>query len=412
MRDALVGLLDKVDIAVAESRGVLAAADIAVVAQVASDTRLRLVYPDSTVVAALAGGTGSGKSSLLNAIAGDEVALTGGIRPMTVAPLALVPRSQRAGLDGYLDVLGIEERVDHDGPQWLCLIDLPDNDSVEVEHRHQVATLIPRVDMIIWVTDPEKYRDATLHQGSIAPLSDYQDQFVFALNQVDRIDEQDIHLVLSDFAEALGEDGIRDPFVITTAAQPVAGPPIGVHRLLQQVERGRSQRETVHRKLLTDLANAASLLVASSSGAHGVDFERRWAEELETAAGLGLAGEVTDAAQGLAWFVARLAEEVDGETTDRLREVSEDVPTRFIECLAEVGTPAGSHDEQRWFWRSRVRRREPAVVDDPEAARALQSALDLAIGNPIRDLLAARGRAHAAIADLALAVGHLERRST
>ena len=50
-RHALVGLLDKVDIAVAESRGVLAAADIAVVAQMASDTRLRLVYPDSTVVA-------------------------------------------------------------------------------------------------------------------------------------------------------------------------------------------------------------------------------------------------------------------------------------------------------------------------------------------------------------------------
>jgi GTP-binding protein EngB required for normal cell division len=378
---------------------------------VADDTRLRLSYPESTVVVALVGGTGSGKSSLLNAIAEEEVALTGGIRPMTVAPLALVPTSERASLDGYLDILGISERVDHAGPEWLCLIDLPDNDSVEVEHRHQVAQLLPRVDMIIWVTDPEKYRDASLHQGSIAPLSAYQRQFAFVLNQVDRIVAQDVHAVVDDFAEALRDDGITEPYILTTAAQPAAGPPIGIDSLLQHLERGRSHRESVHRKLLTDLGVAASLLVASSSGAHGVDFEKRWAHELEKAANLGLAGEVSDAAHGLAGFVARLAEEVDGETTDRLHEVSEDVPSLFLACMSEVESPATAQNEQRWFWRARVHRQGSTAVD-ANAAQGLQSAVDLAVGNPIRDLLAARGRAHAAIADLALAVGDLERRST
>jgi hypothetical protein len=37
--------------------------------------------------------------------------------------------------------------------------------------------------------------------------------------------------------------------------------------------------------------------------------------------------------------------------------------------------------------------------------------VDLEIGGPIRDLLVHRGRAHAAITDLALALGDLERRS-
>ena len=41
----------------------------------------------------------------------------------------------------------------------------------------------------------------------------------------------------------------------------------------------------------------------------------------------------------------------------------------------------------------------------------LMARVDLEIGGPIRDLLVQRGRAHAAITDLALALGDLERRS-
>ena len=93
MHDALVGLLDKVDMAVAESMGVLHRHDVDVVARLARDIRVRLSYPESVVVVAFAGGTGSGKSSLFNAVAGEEVALSGGIpvrpRPCErVAPAA------------------------------------------------------------------------------------------------------------------------------------------------------------------------------------------------------------------------------------------------------------------------------------------------------------------------------------
>jgi len=150
------------------------------------------------------------------------------------------------------------------------------------------------------------------------------------------------------------------------------------------------------------------------AGERALPFADAWLAvlcELEKAADLGLAGEVSDAVHGLAGFVARLAEEVDGETTDRLHAVSEDVPSLFLACMSEVETPATAQNEQRWFWRARVHRQAPTALD-ANVAQGLQTAVDLAVGNPIRDLLAARGRAYAAIADLALAVGDLERRST
>jgi GTP-binding protein EngB required for normal cell division len=412
MRDALVGLLDKVDTALAESTGVLDASSLEDVSRSAGEARLRLSYPEEVVVVALAGGTGSGKSSLLNAIVGDEVSLTGGIRPMTVSPLALVPAQARASFDGYLDALGIAERVDHHGPTWLCLIDLPDNDSVELDHLHQTAQLISRVDMIVWVTDPEKYRDAALHRGSIAPLSAYQRQFLFVLNQIDRIDEGDVRAVVEDLAEALLQDGIVEPTIIVTSAQPVAGPPIGVDLVVEHLEQGLSQTEKVHQKLLTDLTAAAGKLVERSAGARGVDFESRWQLELVGKVDLALQGKVADAGHDLASFVAGMAAEVEGETAERLREIALELPARFLECATEVLTSSSAQVVEAGSWWGRLTGQRVAYRESPGLRDDLQSAVDRAIGDPIRDLFSLRNRANAAITDLALAAGHLERLAT
>ncbi|MGH8914680.1 MAG: GTPase [Acidimicrobiia bacterium] len=413
MRDALVGLLDKVDIAVAESRGVLSTSDLAPVARLASDIRFRLSYPDSVVVVALAGGTGSGKSSLFNALAGEEVALTGGIRPMTVQPLALVPATSAGSMSGYLEAIGITERVEHDGPPWLCLIDLPDTDSVHMDHRQQVDELLPRVDLVIWVTDPEKYRDASLHRGHLRPLAPYRQQFLFVINQVDRVDDEDTTAIVEDLKKALVEDGIEDPVVITTSAQPVAGPPIGIDQIMERLEAQRARKDTVDRKLLTDLARVASQLVSSSSGAHGVEFEKRWGRELDKAMALAVEGRLADAGHGLSVFVARLAEEVGGETGERLSEIAVDVPARFIECVAGAATSPEGHVERPSWWRDLLRKRRGSAEPDPDSGyERLEPVVDQVIGDPIRDLLARRGMAHASIADLALAVGNLERRIT
>jgi hypothetical protein len=267
--------------------------------------------------------------------------------------------------------------------------------------------------VVIWVTDPEKYRDAALHQAHISPLAAYQDQFLFVLNQVDRLDPADAAAVVEDLVEALREDGILEPEVITTSAQPMAGPPIGVDRLLQRLALGRDLRKTVHQKLLADLAAAASQLVASSSGAHGVEFEKRWGKEVETAVSLAMDGRIADGGHGLAGFVTRLADEVGGGTGDRLHEIADEVPTRFLDRAIDATAPVPEESQRPPTWRDVLRRRGAAPDTDASAGyERLEPEVNRVIGDPIRDLLARRGMAHAAIADLALAVGSLERKAT
>lgn len=401
--------------AVAESMGVLHRPDVDVVARLARDIRVRLSYPESVVVVAFAGGTGSGKSSLFNAVAGEEVALSGGIRPMTSKPLASLPAAQAGSLAGYMDALGITERVEHDGPSWLCLLDLPDNDSVELDHRHQVDALLPRVDLVVWVTDPEKYRDARLHHGYIAPLATYQDQFIFVLNQVDRLDPEDARAVEDDFGEALREDGIAEPLVIATAAHPTAGPPIGIDRLVGRLEVARDGRRAVYRKSLTDLAMAAFRLVESSSGARGVDFETRWAVAVASAVGLALEGRAAGGAHDLASFLSELAVEIDGESGERLQAMAVEAHASFLDCVARSAEQMGAPPPRRRFWRSRFIE-APGRVEEESAPEAreedLVARVDEVIGDPIRHVLVQRGRAHAAVTELALALGDLERKSS
>jgi hypothetical protein len=393
--DSLVGLLDRADAAVAHSAGVLAPEVIGELADRAAAIRSRLSYPESIVVVALAGGTGSGKSSILNAVAGEDVALTGGIRPMTSAPLALVPESGLGAMSGYLDQLDIPDRIPHHGPEWLCLLDLPDNDSVEVSHRHTVDALLPRVDVVAWVTDPEKYRDASLHHGYVVPLARYEDQFLFVLNQIDRIGEDDVAAIEADLRQALGEGGISAPEIVLMAADPVAGPPVGVDEFLESLDAALDRRRAVPRKALADLAAVADEMIRSSSGARAVDFESDWATQVSAAVALAGEGKAAGGAHDLAEYISRLATEMGGETETKLLALAVDAHNTFLRCV-ESSAPAQQH--RSWL------RRRPGAKDGQNRADSLTAAVDVELGDPIRDLLVRRGRAHAAITDLALAL--------
>ena len=86
----------------------------------------------------LAGGTGSGKSSLFNQLAGAQFSPAGVLRPVTREPHACVWGVEGAG--PLLDWLGIEPRRRYarssaleEGERaltGLLLVDLPDHDSV------------------------------------------------------------------------------------------------------------------------------------------------------------------------------------------------------------------------------------------------------------------------------------------
>ncbi|MFD9644527.1 GTPase, partial [Streptomyces sp. NPDC059082] len=142
-------------------------------------------------VIALAGATGSGKSTLFNALAGVPVSETGLRRPTTSAPIAL---SWSEGAAGLLDRLAVPSRLRRrplaggaadTGLQGLVLVDLPDHDSAVTAHRDQVDRVLGLVDAVIWVVDPEKYADAALHERYLRPLAGHAEVTFVVLNHID-----------------------------------------------------------------------------------------------------------------------------------------------------------------------------------------------------------------------------------
>ncbi len=395
MHDSIADLLPILDQALADCVGVVDEPDLEPIAQARNRIEARLRRPDDVLLVALAGGTGSGKSSLFNAIAGDELAVTGGTRPTTSQPLALVPEARAREMAGYLADAGVDNRVVVPGPPWLCLIDLPDTDSVVVDHRLRVEALLPKVDVVVWVVDPEKYRDAALHHGLITPLAAYGRQFVFALNQVDRLSSGDAGRVIDDLGIALAADGVADPSMFPTAAQPPAGPALGVDSLLSHL-RAMLDSGSVDAKMLIDLETAVTQLAEVAGPAGGVDFEARWAD---MQSGLG-SGDPAERGMAVARFLDELADEVGGPSAQGLRDIARKAPAALID-----GPPAEQPDAKR------NRRfgfgRRPTPEDAADAGSLVENSTETEILASVREILTRRARAQATISLLALKVHSL-----
>lgn len=394
MRDDLTGLLEKADLALGSAAGVVAEESIEPLIQTIRTVRARLSYPEEILVVALAGGTGSGKSSLFNAMTGQDLAETGGVRPTTSHPAVAVPESAGATMDGYLESLGIAERHSHSGPP-ICLIDLPDTDSVEQSHRLRVDRVLPMVDVVVWVTDPEKYRDARLHHEYLAPLARYAGQFLFVLNQMDRLDQAEVEQVASDLNDALADDGFRDPVVLTVAADPPVGPPIGVEELYSALEYQRQSRAS-YGKVLTDLAEATRDLEARAGT--GLDFDARARATLDSAVRAMTEGDATTANRELTALLDALAEETGGSTAEKLERLGSNV-SRHVGRIAGEATVA-AEQRRKWPWSRKAR----LGVVDVERARAL---LSESVIRPARAVVARRAVAIAAVAELAVEVERL-----
>jgi GTPase Era involved in 16S rRNA processing len=205
-----------------------------VVARVRSRARLS---PDH-VVAALAGATGSGKSSLFNALIRFELSPVGVIRPTTRTGLACVwDPTRAAGAAALLDRVGVDERRRTlrgsllDGAHRLAepelaplvLIDLPDHDSAVRAHREETDRAASTVDLLIFVTDPQKYADAAWHERYLRTLVHHQGSVAVVLNKIDELSPQDAQLCLADCARLLAESGLTDTPLIATSTLTGAG---------------------------------------------------------------------------------------------------------------------------------------------------------------------------------------------
>ena len=87
--------------------------------------RVRGSYVEDALVVAVAGGTGSGKSSLINSLVGTEAVLAGQLRPTTQAATARVPDDLAGVAMPLLEALGVPVVVAVDRAADRILIDLP-----------------------------------------------------------------------------------------------------------------------------------------------------------------------------------------------------------------------------------------------------------------------------------------------
>ena len=209
----LISLLDLADLAVARSQGVLEERDRAKLAATTARLRSRGGYVGDVLIVALAGGTGSGKSSIINALVSETVASVGVVRPTTSGSTAIVPADTDTDFGRLLAALNVDNVVRSSALSSTILVDLPDFDSIETAHRHIVDRVLPTVDAVLWVFDPEKYADRVVHEEFLSPMAAYEDQFLFILNQVDRLG-CDAGAVRNDLESQLSHDGYHNPEVV------------------------------------------------------------------------------------------------------------------------------------------------------------------------------------------------------
>ncbi len=226
--------------------------------------RLKL-SADHTVVA-LAGATGSGKSSTFNALTELELSAVGVRRPTTSWATACVWGKE--GAEELLEWLGIPPRhqvtrdsmlshADEDAAmRGVVLLDLPDHDSTEVSHHLEVDRLVQLADMLVWVLDPQKYADAAIHDRFLKPLAGHSDVMLVVLNHIDTVPEDRREPMVADVRRLLELDGLSGVPVLPISARHGWG----IDELRAMVIKRVAEKKATRVRLEADVRSAAQRL--------------------------------------------------------------------------------------------------------------------------------------------------------
>lgn len=228
-------------------------------------TERRQRSPEHTVIGVF-GATGSGKSSLVNALVGSDVVVTHVRRPTTSEAHSISWDAD--GATDLLDWLQVRERTKLDTPLdpragKLLLLDLPDFDSVERANRDIAERLAAQVDALVWVVDPQKYADEVLHAQFIAPHAKHSAVTLIVLNQVDLLSAGEVPAVVESLRGIVERDGIPQARVLPVSAKTGEGIP-ALRTALGDLAAAQQAREA---RLAADVSTVAALVPDAGTAA-------------------------------------------------------------------------------------------------------------------------------------------------
>lgn len=391
------GLLEHLELLIGTAEGVVPDEALGDAAEAAGLARERVGHLGATLVLALLGGTGVGKSSLLNAIAGAPVASVSPIRPHTTQPLGWVPADAEPGLGSLLDRLGVADRVEHDRLPGIAILDMTDIDSLAEGHRALVEGLLPQVDVGVWVLDPIKYADPALHADFVAPAAAESRRLLFVMNRVDTVTPEERGVVVEHLRELLVADGVTDPVVFETAASPRVGEPSGVGALVAHLESRLAEKQIRLRRVIGEARAVADRLVSAAgpTPSEALVFEEAWSGLIDDVRQAAVAGlSIADRERILLEFDTLARRVVAHAGVHASTEVADLVASGGVDRA--VGLALGAADAPN------------AGASDGD--EGLVDILEEHLAAPMRRALWARARLGAAAAGLAVEAAALENR--
>ncbi len=162
----------------------------------------------------LVGGTGVGKSSLFNAIAGAEIAVVSHKRPTTQRLTAYFHRESGTAALGALEAEAVLRPHERETLREKVIIDAPDFDSSVLENHENLFRALEVADLVLCVVTPEKYMSRELFR--VLERYRHGRTFVYVMNKADLGVEP---VVVDDFRRALAEDGLPCDRVFVMSAR-------------------------------------------------------------------------------------------------------------------------------------------------------------------------------------------------
>lgn len=258
---------------------------------------------DAPLLVVILGSTGSGKSSLLNALARAAVSPSGVLRPTTRRPVAVAHRADLVGRMATLaERAGLDVRANDGARRGLVIVDAPDFDSVEAHNREQALALLELADLVVFVTTATRYAD----QVPWSVLGRARDRGVPLLAVLNRMpaDQEDADAVVGDFRQLLERGRLGEQAVsgsgtlevvavlegaVDAARDALDGDAVaGVRDALDRLVSSHEERRALARRGLAGALKGIPEAVEAVAGQ--VDEEQRAIGELGAAADRAYAG--------------------------------------------------------------------------------------------------------------------------